>query len=160
MVDYFGGTFIIFVFAIFEVIAVVWVYGTIFQKINVEFFSKFRILGLENFCDDLEFMLKMKVSWYWRWTWGIITPLILIVVFIYFVATLEPLTYGREDFKLEYPSGLVGENFIYVNPINAVQIYIYMIQFAVVFFIPGTLILFYSNLENKTEPDNPVKFAF
>ncbi|XP_019872065.1 sodium-dependent nutrient amino acid transporter 1-like [Aethina tumida] len=113
LVDYFGGTFIIFVFAIFEVIAVVWVYG------------------LENFCDDLEFMLKMKVSWYWRWTWGVITPLILIVVFIYFVATLEPLTYGREDFKLEYPSGLVAAGWL-ILAVGLVQSVLWIIYYGTI----------------------------
>lgn len=50
--------------------------------------------GLENFLDDLEFMLDRKPSVYWRICWFIVTPLILISIFCYTITTLSPLTYG------------------------------------------------------------------
>lgn len=37
------------------------------------------LYGLDNFCDDVAFMLKSKVSIIWKITWGIITPTVLIV---------------------------------------------------------------------------------
>ncbi|KAH0819792.1 hypothetical protein GEV33_003000 [Tenebrio molitor] len=86
LVDYFGGTFIIFIFTVLEVTGVAWVYG------------------LENFCLDLEFMLKRKVSPYWRITWGLITPFLLIIIFVYFCAKLERLKYAGHD----YPDGILG----------------------------------------------------
>ncbi|CAH1154667.1 unnamed protein product [Phaedon cochleariae] len=86
LVDHFGGTFVIFVCAILEVYTITWFYG------------------VDNFCTDLEFMTKKKVGIYWRISWGLITPVLLTVIFVYFLATLEPLTYGI--YKLLYPIGL------------------------------------------------------
>ncbi|XP_017768589.1 PREDICTED: sodium-dependent nutrient amino acid transporter 1-like [Nicrophorus vespilloides] len=80
LLDYFGGTFIFFILTTMEVICVFWWYG------------------LENFCDDIEFMLKRKVGLYWRISWGVITPVVLVVIFIYFVATLERLQHEGLDF--------------------------------------------------------------
>lgn len=54
--------------------------------------------GFENFLEDLEFMLDRKASVYWRICWFVITPLILIAIFIYTIATLTPLTYGGRSF--------------------------------------------------------------
>ncbi|KAJ8939841.1 hypothetical protein NQ314_010970 [Rhamnusium bicolor] len=88
LVDHFGGTFIIFVFAILEVTAVTWLYG------------------IDNFCLDLEFMTQKKVGIYWRICWGILMPVLLIVIFIYFIATLQPLTYGVDN--LYYPDGIAA----------------------------------------------------
>ncbi|XP_050306156.1 sodium-dependent nutrient amino acid transporter 1-like isoform X2 [Anthonomus grandis grandis] len=87
LVDHFGGTFIIFVFAILEVYAVVYLYG------------------IENLCLDLEYMTGHKPGIYWRFCWGIIMPILLVVIFVYFVATLKPLTYGEH---LLYPPGILA----------------------------------------------------
>ncbi|CAG9830612.1 unnamed protein product [Diabrotica balteata] len=86
LVDHFGGTFVIFVCAILEVFAITFLYG------------------VENFCIDLEFMTKKKVGVYWRISWGVVMPLLLIVIFFYFVSTLKPLVYGI--YSLYYPTGL------------------------------------------------------
>ncbi|XP_050328358.1 sodium-dependent nutrient amino acid transporter 1-like isoform X2 [Bactrocera neohumeralis] len=76
LVDYFAGTYIVFSLAVFEIVGITWFYG------------------LRNFCDDVEFMTNRKVSIYWRLCWGIITPLLLAVIFIYSLAVMEPLTYA------------------------------------------------------------------
>ncbi|XP_014476331.1 PREDICTED: sodium-dependent nutrient amino acid transporter 1-like [Dinoponera quadriceps] len=76
LVDYYGTSFVVFILASFEMTGVIWVYG------------------FENFLDDLEFMLDRKPSMYWRICWFIVTPLLLISIFIYTVATLSPLMYG------------------------------------------------------------------
>ncbi|XP_018398178.1 PREDICTED: sodium-dependent nutrient amino acid transporter 1-like [Cyphomyrmex costatus] len=76
LVDYYGTSFVVFILASFEMTGVVWFYG------------------LENFLEDLEFMLDRKPSIYWRICWFIVTPFILITIFIYTIATLSPLTYG------------------------------------------------------------------
>ncbi|XP_067207365.1 sodium-dependent nutrient amino acid transporter 1-like isoform X2 [Linepithema humile] len=76
LVDYYGASFVVFILASFEMTGVIWVYG------------------LENFLEDVEFMLDRKSSAYWRICWFIVTPLLLITIFIYTVATLSPLTYG------------------------------------------------------------------
>nr|CAD7194294.1 unnamed protein product [Timema douglasi] len=76
LVDFYGVTFVVFVLAVIEVMGVHWIYG------------------LNNFCDDLEFMQGSKVGLYWRLCWGLITPVILFIVLIYFLVQMEPLKYG------------------------------------------------------------------
>lgn len=69
-----------FVLASLEVSGVIWLYG------------------LENFLDDIEFMLNMRPSVYWRICWSIATPFLLILIFIYTIATLKTLTYEGIDY--------------------------------------------------------------
>lgn len=88
LMDHFGGTLIVFPLAILEVIAVFWVYG------------------LESFCWDIEFMNGKPVGAYWRICWGIITPILMITVFIYSALSIKPLTYS----KLNYPTEYIGKN--------------------------------------------------
>ncbi|XP_050490048.1 sodium-dependent nutrient amino acid transporter 1-like [Bombus huntii] len=80
LVDYYGTSFVVFILASFEITAVTWVYG------------------IENFLDDIEFMLDRKASSYWRICWFLLTPLILILIFFYTVVTLSPLTYGGRGY--------------------------------------------------------------
>ncbi|XP_033366390.1 sodium-dependent nutrient amino acid transporter 1-like [Bombus vosnesenskii] len=80
LVDYYGTSFVVFILASFEITAVTWVYG------------------IENFLDDIEFMLDRKASSYWRICWFLLTPLILILIFFYTVVTLSPLTYGGREY--------------------------------------------------------------
>ncbi|XP_076640889.1 sodium-dependent nutrient amino acid transporter 1 [Halictus rubicundus] len=78
LVDYFGGTFIIVFLASFELIAISWVYG------------------VDNFLDDVEFMVGSRPPFYWRLCWGLITPLSLFSILIYFLFELTPLKYNDE----------------------------------------------------------------
>lgn len=80
LVDHFGGTFLIFVLAIIELIGVFWIYG------------------LENFCLDLEFMTGRRVTLYWRFCWGFLTPVFMIVIFLYSMVNLESPKYSNLDF--------------------------------------------------------------
>lgn len=75
LVDHFGGTFLIFALAILELTGIIWVYG------------------LENFCWDLEFMLNRKVGPFWKFSWFLVTPLLMLVIFIYSMATLKNPTF-------------------------------------------------------------------
>uniref|UniRef100_A0A0C9R7W8 Transporter n=1 Tax=Fopius arisanus TaxID=64838 RepID=A0A0C9R7W8_9HYME len=75
LVDRYGTSFVVFILAAFEITAVVWVYG------------------IENFLEDVEFMSKREPSVYWRLCWFIVTPLVLIIIFLYTVSTLPPLIY-------------------------------------------------------------------
>ncbi|KAF5304937.1 hypothetical protein FQA39_LY18987 [Lamprigera yunnana] len=76
VVDFFGGNMIVFIFGIIEITMIMWYYGC------------------ENLCNDIEFMTKNKVGIYWRLTWSIITPIFLIIIFIYFISTITRLSYG------------------------------------------------------------------
>lgn len=80
LVDHFGGTFLIFALAILELIGIIWVYG------------------LENFCWDLEFMLNRKVGAFWRISWFIVTPFLMLLIFIYNMAVLKNPTFMAKDY--------------------------------------------------------------
>lgn len=77
LVDFYAGSFIIFFLATLEMGGTFWVYG------------------LENFLDDVEFMLQRRPSVYWRICWAIITPLLLAGILIYTLVNLTPLTHGN-----------------------------------------------------------------
>ncbi|XP_078034986.1 sodium-dependent nutrient amino acid transporter 1 [Augochlora pura] len=76
LVDYYGGSFIVFILATLEITGIFWVYG------------------LENFVDDVEYMLKRRPSAYWRICWAVITPVLLAVILFYTLITLTPVTYS------------------------------------------------------------------
>ncbi|XP_034664650.1 sodium-dependent nutrient amino acid transporter 1 [Drosophila subobscura] len=80
LVDFYGGTYVVFILAIFELAGIVWIYG------------------LQNFCDDVEFMCNRRVSLYWRVCWSFFTPVMMIVIFIYSMVTIEPITYSEQYF--------------------------------------------------------------
>ncbi|XP_062539239.1 sodium-dependent nutrient amino acid transporter 1 isoform X1 [Armigeres subalbatus] len=83
LVDHYGGTFLIYVLAIFEMVAIFWVYG------------------LGNWCYDLEFMVQRRVGLYWRLCWGLITPLFMIAVFIYSLVEYKWPTYSGQQYPDE-----------------------------------------------------------
>lgn len=86
LVDYYGATFLIFVLAIGELIGMFWIYG------------------LENFCNDVEFMLDRRPSAYWKICWGFVTPVLMMIIFVYSMITMEPLKYNNMDYPEEYLS--------------------------------------------------------
>lgn len=84
LVDFYGGTLLIFALAMFEMAAVFWIYG------------------IENFCWDLEYMTGRKASLYWRICWCIVTPVFMIFIFVYSMATFTPLQYSGWDYPDTY----------------------------------------------------------
>ncbi|XP_065093536.1 sodium-dependent nutrient amino acid transporter 1 isoform X3 [Ochlerotatus camptorhynchus] len=80
LVDHYGGTFLIYVLAIVEMIVIFWIYG------------------LQDWCSDLEFMVQRRVGIYWRLCWGLITPLFMIAVFIYSLVEYKWPTYSGKQY--------------------------------------------------------------
>lgn len=66
----------VFALAIFEMIGIAWIYG------------------LENFCEDVEFMTDRKVTVYWRLCWAFFTPMLMLIIFIYSMITVQPISYS------------------------------------------------------------------
>lgn len=79
LVDFYGGTFIIYTASLLEVIAIAWVYG------------------LFNFITDVEFMLNMKVGIYWKICWGFIIPVGLTIILIYALIKESTILYGDDQ---------------------------------------------------------------
>lgn len=78
--DFYGASFVALILAIVELITVGWIYG------------------VDRFCKDVEFMLGKKTGIYWRLCWGIVTPLLMFSIFIYFVSTWTSITYQGYEY--------------------------------------------------------------
>lgn len=63
--DNYGVGQAVFLYAIFEVVGLMWIYG------------------IRNIIRDFEYMLNGRISWYWKITWAFITPVSLIAIFSY-----------------------------------------------------------------------------
>ncbi|XP_026750237.2 sodium-dependent nutrient amino acid transporter 1-like [Galleria mellonella] len=122
LVDYYGGTFLVLFSAISEIVGVFWIYG------------------LENFCLDIQFMLGVDTSVYWRFCWGIITPAMMLVVFIYALTSFEAIKFGG---TYTYPT--LG----YVSG--------YLMLFVGIAFVPIFILL--TILKNRSSKE-PVKESF
>lgn len=105
--DYFGASFVAFILAIAELITIGWIYG------------------VDRLCKDIEFMLGIQTGIYWRICWGFITPVLMIVILIYTLIELEPLTY--RDYV--YPDSAYGK--IYGQPIIIDNIHYHISLFVV-----------------------------
>lgn len=86
LVDTYGGTYVVFCLAVFEMVGIFWVYG------------------LQSFCDDMEFMINRKVTVYWRVCWTLITPGLMAIMFLYSIISLERIQYSG----WEYPDSAIG----------------------------------------------------
>lgn len=84
IVDAYGGTFLVLGLAIFEMVTIIWIYG------------------LDEICNDIEFMTKRRVGWYWRLCWGVITPVCMIVLLILALWSFTEPEYSRKPFPYEY----------------------------------------------------------
>lgn len=87
LIDYYGGTFVAIIVGVLEMVSIFWVYG------------------LRNFLNDMEFMLGKRLGIYWRLCWLLITPLLMIVILIYTIATYESPKYNDSRFP-DYAYGL------------------------------------------------------
>lgn len=100
LVDHFGGTFLIFVLGIAELIGIFWIYG------------------LENLTNDVDFMISRRPGPYWRICWFLVTPLLMIVIFIYSMVTMKPLLFSGKT----YPTAAYCEFKIFFTIQNCVQL--------------------------------------
>uniref|UniRef100_F7H6A1 Solute carrier family 6 member 19 n=1 Tax=Callithrix jacchus TaxID=9483 RepID=F7H6A1_CALJA len=80
-----------------------------------EMFSVVYVYGVDRFNTDIEFMIGHKPNIFWQVTWRVVSPLLMLVIFLFFfvVKVKEELTYsiwdpGYEEFpksqKISYPN--------------------------------------------------------
>ncbi|KAH8345443.1 hypothetical protein KR084_000740 [Drosophila pseudotakahashii] len=81
LLDFFGATFVALVLAIFELVAIAWIYG------------------VKRLCRDVEFMIGLKTSLYYRICWAVITPLMMLTILIYTLVLYEPLKYKEYTYQ-------------------------------------------------------------
>lgn len=94
LVDFFCMSFLIFLMAIAQLITFGWIYG------------------IGRICSDVEFMLKRQPHVCWRISWGIVTPVMMILIFIYSLVTWTPLKYNQQ----EYSVGMSGKYMAFDYP--------------------------------------------
>lgn len=80
----------------------------------------FWIYGLDNWCNDIEFMVQRRVGLYWRLCWGLITPLFMIAVFIYSLVEYKWPTYSGQQYPGE---ALICGIFVFIFGILQVLIW-------------------------------------
>lgn len=47
-------------------------------------------------------MSGRAVTAYWRICWSVVTPVLMIIIFVYSAFSIKPLTYSRQDYPGEY----------------------------------------------------------
>jgi solute carrier family 6 amino acid transporter-like protein 5/7/9/14 len=80
LLDFYGASFVALILAIIELLTVSWIYG------------------VDRLCHDIEFMLGRKTGVYWRVCWGIVTPLMMIGILVYFVLNWSSPTYNGYEY--------------------------------------------------------------
>uniref|UniRef100_A0A8C5MT15 Transporter n=1 Tax=Leptobrachium leishanense TaxID=445787 RepID=A0A8C5MT15_9ANUR len=83
LIDTFCGGWTVLFIALFEVIAIIWVYGG--QRV----------------VEDIEMMLGKKpwIFWlWWRVCWYAVTPALILVILVWSLVTFEPPSYGKEAY--------------------------------------------------------------
>ncbi|XP_033150214.1 sodium- and chloride-dependent glycine transporter 2 [Drosophila busckii] len=58
------------------------------------------IYGINNFMDDIEFMLGKRPSWYWKISWMYITPIVLIFILLTSIIFIRTITYGDTSYPV------------------------------------------------------------
>ncbi|KAM9340287.1 sodium-dependent neutral amino acid transporter B(0)AT1-like [Symphorus nematophorus] len=115
--DNFAGSVPLLTIALFEMIAIVYIYG------------------IDRFNEDLKFMIGRKPSIFWQISWRIISPLIVLVILVFYLVTQaqQELTYlvwdpNSEDFpslaSVPYPAWINAVIFLLAGiPSLAVPLY-------------------------------------
>ena len=75
--DFYAGTFIAIIVGVLEMTVVFWIYG------------------LDNFLNDVEFMIGLRPGLYWRLCWFVITPLTMMAILITYIVNFQLPTYGE-----------------------------------------------------------------
>jgi len=80
LVDYYGGGFIIFLFAIVETVAIAFIYG------------------MAKLVKDIKFMLNITIGFYWKFCMMFFIPVSLIAMLVYMIYDYKPVQYQGKDF--------------------------------------------------------------
>jgi solute carrier family 6 amino acid transporter-like protein 5/7/9/14 len=108
LVDYYGANFSVFILGTVEIVGLAWIYG------------------VNNLCDDVEFMLERKTGIYWRICWGFVTPVLMIAILLYSLITMQPETYNNELF----PTGAyVAGWFLFAFGVGQLPLWIFIVMY-------------------------------
>uniref|UniRef100_A0A8C7C4M8 Solute carrier family 6 member 18 n=1 Tax=Neovison vison TaxID=452646 RepID=A0A8C7C4M8_NEOVI len=93
--DSYAAPLNLIIFAFFEVVGIAYVYG------------------MPRFSDDIACMTGRRPGLYWRVTWKVVSPLLLLTIFVAYIAVLAwtPLSYRAWDPQYVGPLGATGSHF-------------------------------------------------
>jgi len=109
LTDFYGGSFLILVLALAEIVAVAWIYRT------------------ANVVDDFKQMLGRELGLYWRVCWTYIIPLVLAAILAYTVAFYKPVAY--KEVALPLTAQLAGWTLTLAGVLTAL---LYFLHYVVV----------------------------
>ncbi|XP_066099404.1 inactive sodium-dependent neutral amino acid transporter B(0)AT3 isoform X2 [Saccopteryx bilineata] len=104
------------IFAFFEVAGVIYVYG------------------LERFCDDIAWMTGKQPGLYWRVTWKVVSPLLLLTIFVAYIIFLARTTLSYKAWNPQYKQFPLREEKSYPGWVKAVC---GLLSFLPLLWIPG-----------------------
>ncbi|KAM8813173.1 inactive sodium-dependent neutral amino acid transporter B(0)AT3 isoform 2-T2 [Rhynchonycteris naso] len=108
------------IFAFFEVVGVIYVYG------------------LERFCDDIAWMTGKQPGFYWRVTWKVISPLLLLTIFVAYIIFLAWTTLSYKAWNPQYKQFPLREEKSYPGWVKAVC---GLLSFLPLLWIPGVALV-------------------
>ncbi|TMW41236.1 hypothetical protein DOY81_013684, partial [Sarcophaga bullata] len=80
LLDWYSASISVILICIFEIVMVAWIYG------------------VDNFIDDIYFMIGRKPEKIWRYCWKFITPLILVTIFFTTIVFNRPVRYNDRSY--------------------------------------------------------------
>ncbi|CBY35674.1 unnamed protein product [Oikopleura dioica] len=103
--DDFGGSYALLVISVAEMVSICFIYG------------------LDNFCSDIQIMIKRPVGMFWRICWKFVSPVLLTAVFIAVLANWKVSTLGNYVYPnwTNYPAvGLILFSVLFI-PLMAIH---------------------------------------
>ncbi|XP_016067991.1 PREDICTED: sodium-dependent neutral amino acid transporter B(0)AT3 [Miniopterus natalensis] len=82
--DNYAASLNLIIFAFIEVVGIIYVYG------------------MEQFCDDIEWMTGRRPGLYWRVTWKVVSPLLLLTIFVAYIFFLARTTLSYRAWDPQY----------------------------------------------------------
>lgn len=80
IIDWYCASFSLMLISFTECMAISWVYG------------------VERFFKDIELMIGYKPTRMWSYAWRFVTPVAILFIWLFSVATLGPVTYGEKSY--------------------------------------------------------------
>ncbi|XP_073933870.1 inactive sodium-dependent neutral amino acid transporter B(0)AT3 isoform X2 [Castor canadensis] len=115
--DNFAASLNLLIFAFFEVVGVIYVYG------------------IKRFCDDIEWMTGRRPNLYWRLTWRVVSPLLLLSIFLSYIALLAQRPPSYKAWNPQYEQFPLREEKFYPAWVQVVCI---LLSFLPMLWIPMT----------------------
>nr|XP_044994934.1 inactive sodium-dependent neutral amino acid transporter B(0)AT3 isoform X2 [Jaculus jaculus] len=114
--DNFAASLNLIIFAFFEVVGVIYVYG------------------MKRFCDDIEWMTGQRPGLYWRVAWYVVSPLLLLSIFLAYIILLAHKAPSYKAWNPQYEQFPLKQEKLYPG---WVQVICVLLSFLPSLWVPG-----------------------